>query len=305
VADGSGAAVAAEGGATGAAEGAANGTGAAPGAEGAAAAAASTGTPQTPAHWSTTLDADTRGWLGNKQYFGPDLVKADVAKGVAEMVKAHRSMESVMGRNRLAAPKDINDTEAYTAIYKALGHPADKAGYDIKLPEGGNQQYLEGMLDTFHKAGLSVSQAQAIVKASDEFGAAIARERDAAFATQSTAELEQTRKEWGPQADRNFAAAQRFTNTFGIDKPTMEKIERAVGTKTMLGLFSKIGMALTEDRGAGASGSGAMPVSTVEGAKAQLADLRADKGWVQRQQAGGATENRELERLLGIIAEGM
>lgn len=249
------------------------------------------------------LDTDTRGWLQNKGYFGPDLAKADLAKGMPEILKAHRSIEQMMGRNRLPAPKDVNDTEAHQALYKALGHPADKAGYDIAAPEGGNKDFLDGMLDTFHAEGISVRQAQAIAKRSNELSAASDARKEAEFSQRTATELADYQKELGPQYDRTMAAAQRFTNAFSIDKPTMEKIERAVGTKTMVGLFSKIGAALTEDRGTGANGGGAQIGSTPESARARLNDLHADKEWTKRYLAGGAAEKLEYDKLMAVLAE--
>lgn len=292
-----------EGDGSAAAAAAANGAGAAAGNGAAGAAALANGSG--PVNYFNGLDPETSGWLQNKAYFGQDLSKVDavtLAKGFQSWAKSDRNLESIVGRNRLAVPKDPADHEAYTALYKALGHPADKAGYEITLPEGGNQAYQDAMLEVFHKEGVSVRQAQAIAKISNELVTAAAAEREAQFATQSAADLTAVKKEWGQESDSNFAAAQRARVQFGIEQPMLEKIERAIGTKDMLGLLSKIGHGLTEDRGAGAGGSSAVPAGTPEAAQAKLNELKNDKDWVKAFQAGGAKENQEFQRLTRILA---
>lgn len=297
-----------DGGAAAAAAGAAaSGAGAAGnGAAAAGGAGALTNGAPPPVNHFAGVDADSIGWAQNKGLIPADIAKADLAKVLPELFKHGRNVESLIGKNRLPAPKDINDTEAYETIAKALGKPADVAGYEIALPEGGNKEYLDGMLKTFHEAHLTKTQAQAVAKASQELGGKIAADmqaaNDAKFATTSTADLEAQRAEWGSKSDANFAAGQRAAQAFGIDQATMLKIEKAIGTKPMLGLFAAIGHGLTEDRGSGASGGGAGLATTVEQANATLKDLQADKAWIAKFQAGDAAAVAEYKRLTNVLA---
>ena len=80
----------------------------------------------------------------------------------------------------------------------------------------------------------------------------------------------------------------------------MEKIERAIGTRQMLTLFSRIGDGFAEDRGHGAGGmSGFMGT---EAAQSRLNELKADQSWVKRYLNGGQSERAEYEKLISIVA---
>jgi hypothetical protein len=260
-------------------------------------AAASSGnaaaTPST--SWYGGFDSETRGYLANKGWA--------TDKGPVEVVKAYRSLERMQRAEQVPWPKDANDKDGYDRIFNRLGRPKSWQEYGVKLPAGGNQDYAEHMQQAFHEAGLSTAQVQAISAKSNARVAELRQAADQAFRTQSASELNTVRKEWGQDADHNFPAAQRFAvaaQSAGLDQAAMEKIERAIGTKAMMGLFAWAGRGLTEDRGPG--GGQAFGRLSPQMAQARLNDLKHDKGWTDRYLAGGATEKAEYDRLIGIVA---
>lgn len=253
------------------------------------------------------LDPETTGWVQNKGWFGTDFSKADLAKALPEVFKSYRGMEKLSG-GRIFAPKDINDKEGWSKFYNDLGRPKDVSGYGVELPEGGNKDFLDGMLQAFHEAGLSTAQAQAIVKRSGDLSSQISTEAKARaeqeYSTKAAAEVDALKSEWGPNADRNFAAGQRAVQAFNLDKDMLDKMERAIGTKPLLSFLSAVGLGLTEDRGAGAEGGGSPLMQTVEQARARLDDLKNDAVWVKRYLDGGAAEAAEYNKLINIVAGG-
>ena len=245
--------------------------------------------------WYGGFDAETRGYLANKGWAND--------KGPAELVKSYRNLERMQRAEQVPWPKDANDKDGYDRIYARLGRPQSWQEYGVKLPAGGNQDYADTMLQAFHEAGLSSAQVQAISARSNARVAELRQAADQAFRTQSAAELDAVRQQWGPEADHNFAAAQRFAvaaQSAGLDQAAMEKIERAIGTKAMMGLFAWAGRGLTEDRGPG--GGQAFGRMSPNMAQARLNDLKHDKAWTDRYLAGGAAEKAEYDRLIGIVA---
>lgn len=306
---GAGAGTAGAGGTGAGAGGAGTGTGTG---AGAGTAALSGGAPAaaaaTPA-WHSSFTPEDIGWLQNKQYFGADLAKADVGQGVLAMVKAHRGMESIMGRNRVALPKDDGDTEGWNQFYTAAGRPADAKAYGLKAPEGGSQEYMDGFAQIAHGEGLSTRQATNLATKWDAFAKEqMAGAKEAAehrFTTQSAADMDAIRREWGAQFDPKMAAAQRAGHGFNISKETMGKIERAIGTKAMLDMMANIGAAVSEDSGAGGGSDGGTGHLTPEMASAQLAELKNDKPWLVKYQAGDKEAVALFRRLTEAKAAGL
>lgn len=245
------------------------------------------------AGWFAGFDRETQGYLQNKGWTHD--------QGPAELVKAYRNLERLNGVEKLPMPKDENDVEGWNRAYDRLGRPASWQDYGISVPEGGSQDYADHMADTFHRAGLSSRQAQLIAAESERYAEAVREQNDHQFAERSQTELAELRREWGRDADRRFAAAQRAGLAFGIERDTMERIERAIGTRGFLGLMARIGEGLTEDRGAGVGGSGFM---TPQAAQARLNDLRADAGWVRRYLNGDVSARSDYDRLISIVAAG-
>jgi hypothetical protein len=306
MADGSGAAPAAEGGATTAAAGgstaapaATPSAGATPGAG--AGTAAVTGTPAAAPAWHGELSADDIGWLQTKGWFGTDLAKAEVQKTFPAMVKAYRTTESFVGRNKVALPKDANDTEGWDQFYAAAGRPPSPEAYEYKVPEGGDQAFGDAYAKMAHKYGLSTRQMQGLAADWNEFGMAQHQARaeaaDHQFATQSAADVDAIRREWGAQYDPKMAAAQRAGHGFGISKETMNKIERAIGTKDFLSMMANIGAAVSEDTGSVPGETGSSGHMTPEMAGARLKELQKDAAWLAKYQAGDQEAMAEKRKL--------
>ncbi len=82
----------------------------------------------------------------------------------------------------------------------------------------------------------------------------------------------------------------------------MGKIERAIGTRSMLTLLAEIGTAISEDRGSGAGGFGSGGWLTPEAANARLVELRGDREWTRRYFAGDKSAIAEYDRLISAVA---
>jgi hypothetical protein len=259
--------------------------------------------------WFSGLDGDAQGWMQNKGYFGPDLAKADLAKGMPELVKAFRGLEGMVGRDKVVWPKDSADTQAWSEIHKRLGVPAKWEEYGIvpmgadgKPDEKADRSYANGMAQIFQKAGIGKEAAHTIAAEHSRLTAALQAADNEAFTRQSTADVEALEKEWGQEASRKFAAGQAAAHAFGLDAGTMGKIERAIGTKPMLDLLSRIGAAISEDYRGEGSGFGPTGLQSPQGAAARMKELMSDSGWVAKYNAGDRTAIEEWNRLERVKA---
>jgi hypothetical protein len=251
--------------------------------------------------WFGALDGDTQGWLENKGWTQDD--------GLAQMVRAHRSLEGMIGRDKVVWPKDAQDKQAWAEIHRRMGVPArwedyglTPLGADGKPDDAADRSYADGMAQVLHKLGIGKETAAALATEHAKLQSVLTAAEVDAFQRSSAQDFDSLRREWGGEADHRLAAAQRASRAFGIEPATMGKIERAIGTRAMLTLLSDIGTAISEDRGSGTGGFGAGGWLTPEAANARLVELRGDRAWTQRYFAGDKSAIAEYDRLISAVA---
>lgn len=176
-------------------------------------------------------------WLGSKQFADPSV-----------MIASYRSLESTIGRNRLAVPNNAEDTEAYNAIYKTLGRP-DKPD-DYKLPEKSKISGDEWKMfaPIMHKHGASPGFVNELLTAYEERAAKLEEARETERAAEETRQIEKLDKEWGSNKAHNTDIASRAFRALGIDEDTADKIEGVLGYEATMKLMHKIGSGMGEAR---------------------------------------------------------
>lgn len=251
--------------------------------------------------WFAALDGETQGWLENKGWTAED--------GLVQMVRAHRSLEGLIGRDKVVWPKDASDKAAWAEIHRRMGVPQSWEDYGLAPlgPDGkpdaqADRSYADGMAQVFHKLGIGRETAAALATEHGKLQSLLTAADNDAFQRQSEQEFDALRREWGGESDDRLGAAQRAARAFGLAPEAMGKIERAIGTRTMLTLLADIGTAISEDRGSGAGGFGAGGWLTPEAANARLVELRGDREWTQRYFAGDKGAIAEYDRLIAAVA---
>ena len=251
--------------------------------------------------WFGALDGETQGWLENKGWTAED--------GLTQMVRAHRSLEGMMGRDKVVWPKDAQDKQAWGEIHRRMGVPSSWEDYGLAPvgPDGKpdaavDRSYADGMAQVFHKLGIGKETATALASEHATLQAALTAADNEAFQRSSAQDFDALRRDWGGESDQRIAAAQRASRAFGLEPAVMGKIERAIGTRAMVSLLSEIGTAISEDRGTGAGGFGAGGWLTPEAANARLVELRGDQDWTRRYFAGDKSAIAEYDRLISAVA---
>lgn len=219
-------------------------------------------------------------------------------------IESYKNLESRIGRKDLVLPKDDADEAGWNQVYESLGRPKAPADYGITVPEGGNAEYINGMAEIMHKAGLSTKQVQAIVNANNEFATKTQQAAETAFKAASSAEMNALRQELGAGWDMHAAAAQSAAHQLGIDKPKLDKLERALGTREMFDMLASIGKAIGEDTFEG-NREGSNAFMSPEAARARKSQLMNDQAWADKYRSGDVAAREEMRKLNEYIASTM
>lgn len=279
-----------EGAAGGAAAGGAGG--AAAGAAGAAAGAGAA------SPWHSGIDAE---FIGHAQNKGWKL--DDPKEAFAAAAKFARDLERHFGAPperivRLPAPDA--KPEDLRAFYERIGAPKEAKDYDLTPIK--DPAISDAMRAAMHERGVPKDAANVIATQ-------IAKALESKTTTDNTLltaklaeQKEALAKNWGDKFAFNHLQAIEGARRLGIDKEAVAALEGQIGYDKVMEAMRKIGANTREDtfveRGAGGPVG---DVTTTEGAKARKAELMADHGWVERYNAGGAAEKREMTRLNQMI----
>ena len=240
---------------------------------------APSGTPGTPGAPAAPLstwyagfqNADLRGYVETKGFQNPEA-----------LADSYRNLEKLRGvpADRLLSLPEKPDAPEWDAVWNRLGRPEKPDGYGLKplegMPEGlYDQKSAAWFASVAHKAGLNPSQARLL---HDEFAKLQVEGHNAKInAVRQAGEQGEAalRSEWGPDYDVRVQTAQRAAKAIGIDAPTLDKIETALGYAGLMKFFAGVGAKMGEDVAVGRGGGAANP-ATQEGAMAEIGRIYAE-----------------------------
>ncbi len=271
--------------------------GAAPVAAPASGAPAAPATPANGEWFSSITDEPTRTWVQAKGW-----------KGSAELAESAYNLEKLIGHEKagrtVVIPGDDAKPEDVAAFRAKMGVPANAADYKLPVPDGASTEFATEAAKWFHETGVPPKQAQALTEKWNSFAALQAKADGEKFVQRADQEFTTVVSKWGKDADMNLEAGRRAAAQFipaanaEARADIMHKIERAVGTQTMLEMFASIGKGLGEHRmvDGGGAGSGVFGMSQ-EAAKQRITELRSDKAWAASYVQGDKAKLAELENL--------
>ena len=262
------------------------------GGEGAAApvAPAPTGAPAAPAPWYGQVDEATSAYITNKGWDNP--VKA---------IESYRNLEKFAGgsKNLLEIPGPDAEPTKLDEFYNRLGRPDAPDKYDLKMPENGDPALADWFKQTAHKNGLTTKQASALFNEWNSMSGEKMQAWEAEARESSEKAIGELKKEWGQGFDKQIDMGKRAVAALGFDQTALSAYEAKLGTADMLKLFAKLGSKMGEDsfedgnRGGG-SGFGTTPAE----ARQQIADLKADKQFMDAYMKGSTEHVNKMKRLM-------
>jgi hypothetical protein len=253
---------------------------------------------QAPPVWHAGVDAEVLGFWQNKG------LPLDDAKAFAtKLTEQYRAAEKFIGvppDQVVKLPKADAPPEDLRAFYERLGAPKEAKDYDFSAIK--DQAVADTLRAAAHDRGLTKDAASAVA-------AAIAKALESRATTESTVHAQKLAdekaallKNWTPEKfDFNHLQAIEGARRLGISPEGVKALESQTGYAAVMEAMRKIGANTREDtfveKGAGSQGD----VTTREGAISRKAELMADTAWADRFLKGGATEVREMTRLLTMI----
>lgn len=226
--------------------------------------------------WLEGADELTVGYAQNKGWQSPN-----------ELLSSYQNLEKLLGADRagntVVLPKDGATPDELNAFYGKLGRPSDPAGYNIDVPQGIPSDFTNAATAKFHELGLSQKQGQELASWWQGYAGNIAATQEAQAAEAFRADEVSLRQDWGQAYDQNIGIARTVANTLGLDAPTIDKLQAALGHKGTMDLLYKIGEKSGEDvfvtSQTGAGFRGAM---TPAQAKAEISQLQQDRDFVSK-----------------------
>ena len=252
------------------------------------------------APWFAALPEQVRGTIESKGWQGPEAV-----------VESYMNLEKLLGADKAGRgvvwPKDEQDAEGWKAINAKLGVPETPDGYKIPVPEkGGDPEFAKLAASWFHKAGVPAKAAAIVAESWNGHVAGLVAAADKAAADKAAIEEGELKTEWGATFEQNTEIAKRGAREFGVTDEQFDALEQVLGLKATVKFFNAIGSKIGEAPVDGLAGGerGRPTISTPEGAKARLAELRSGPEWVAKYVSGDADAKREIDRLTDVIARG-
>ena len=260
----------------------------APGAGAAPAGVAPTAQPSPGSVWTAAFDEDTNAYVSNKGWKEPQ-----------DLLMSYRNLEKFAGgaKNLLELPPEDASPEQLDAFYTKLGRPASPDEYGIRPPEGADPELTNWFKGTAHKLGLSAKQAQALYGEWNGMSGAMQEKLQAQQAQESEKAIGSLKQEWGQAFDTNIGAGRRAVAALGLDAGKLAAYEEKLGTAEMLKLFATLGSKMGEDSFAGERGEGGFGTTPAQ-AKAQIADLKLDKGFMDKYLSGDKDAVSKMSRLM-------
>lgn len=240
-------------------------------------------------------DAELVGHVQNKAWQNP-----------VDAIKGHRELEKLLGADRagrtVTVPTDPSAPE-WEAVYSKLGRPASPDGYKLSERQGADPEFSKDAAATFHKLGLTESQARGLLDWYEGKGAGALQAQEAAQQAALDAEHAQLEKDWGtgPDAQARRELARRATIKLGLDEHAVDALEKVAGFSKVMKAMAKVGDMLRESGAEGLTDVGSFGM-TPEGAKAKKSQLMADRDYVKKAMVPNSKEWAEFQRLDRIIA---
>ena len=253
-----------------------------------AAGVAPTAQPSANSVWTAAFDEDTNAYVSNKGWKEPQ-----------DLLMSYRNLEKFAGgaKNLLELPPENATPEQLDAFYSKLGRPADPNEYGLKAPDGGDPAMVEWFKGTAHKLGLSAKQAQSLFTEFNGMSGSMQEKLQSQMAQDSEKAIGTLKQEWGQAYDQMIGAGRRAATALGYDAGRLSAIEDKLGTAEMLRLFATLGSKMGEDSFAGERSEGGFG-TTPAAAKQQIADLKLDKGFMDKYLSGDKDAVGKLQRLM-------
>lgn len=222
------------------------------------------------------------------------------------MEHAHETLSPHEQSNLPAASLDIpdhitypnrDDVETWQRILQTHGRPEHAESYQFTLEDDAmDQSTLDWFKQSAHDAGLLPFQAQQLLDAWQ----GLAKNNVGAMERKSQEDLAMLKQNWGGQFDSHIEQARRGMRHLALNEADVSAIEQALGTKTMLTIFDKIGQSIKEPDFIDEDHLGQRDDATDhrDDARSKLQTLMADSSFMEKYLSGSQSHIQQMRELL-------
>lgn len=217
------------------------------------------------------------------------------------VVHGYHNLEKLAGvsaENLLKLPGAEGTPEQWGEVFTKLGRPATADEYGLKTPEGQTHDLASIAGAKMHELGLSSDQANGFTDWWNDLQAANQVQYDKDYSQSVMDDTAALKSEWGSAHDKNMQTAKNVAQSLGFDGKMIDSLEEAMGFGNVMRMMKNIGAKLGEDSFvAGGDNAPTGIVMEPDVAKARIAELRADKGWVKKYLDGDTKSRKEMSDL--------
>jgi hypothetical protein len=240
--------------------------------------------------YSGFKDEATKGYAHQKQFQDPE-----------SAVHAYMNLEKLMGvpQDRIIKMPEAADSPEMEAVWNKLGKPAKPEEYKLAIPEQATEQdkkFYDFAKNAFHKANLTASQAEAVIKQINEFSLNTFKESQEAHDQAIKAQNIALEKEWGAAHTQNTNIASAAAKAFGVSHEQIDKIQSALGYADTMKLFQRIGDKMGEARFVSGDQTNNQTY-TPDMAKAEIETLKNDASFMAKYVAGDHQAKAKMQKL--------
>jgi len=206
-----------------------------------------------------------------------------------------------------------DDPAGFRALAAKLGMPETADKYDLGLPKDAqiNEPYAKWAKDTFHKVGLTATQAKQLVAENEAWSQAQAKQASDDYERNTAADKQALLREWGGGHERMLNAAKTAANSLGFTAEMVSALEQSMGYAGVMKFFNGLGMKMSEDgfESGNTHGQGGFSgTMTPDEAKAQWDAMKLDptqsKALMDNTHPGHKTAKEKQSKLFGIMFPG-
>jgi hypothetical protein len=233
-----------------------------------------------PAAWHASFDDETRGWLENR-----GLHQKQQNEALTALVSTARNAEKKFGvpaDRLLQLPAVLEAEGALDPIYDRLGRPKTPEEYRLAAPDANDAigaKFANDMATTFHKAGLSAQQAQAVFNQIDSFVTGVYETETTSSESRRNAEMAALQAEWGDLFAVNKIWAQEAVKAIGATEEEINALATALDSDAkVVRFFAKLGQKRGGEAPFVSSNNPAIKyaATTPEAAKSRILELKQD-----------------------------
>lgn len=240
--------------------------------------------------WAANLAPEMRDYVMNKGFSEP-----------SQLLDSYVNLEKLRGvpQERLLKLPETQDSPEWQDVFKKLGKPDNKEGYELKPAQGDDPQFFEWAKDTFHGLNLSKDQAQGILQKFGEYVSNKGVETSEQAKIKTAGEVTQLKKEWGAAFSQKEVTADLAIKRLGIPDGVVKAIGKEMGYAGAMKLLATIGENFGEAGFHGGGGGGGFnnAILTPSQAKDRIAALKKDPGFSAKYLSGDAEASNQMTEL--------